>query len=47
MPPYGVWMLRCQALRKIGAIISESLERLPARWQAIQHVRERFSCRVC
>lgn len=45
--PHGVCMLRCQALRKISAIISESLERLPARWQAIHHVREKFSCRVC
>jgi transposase len=35
------------ALRKIGEVVTESLERVPARWKVIQHVREKFSCRAC
>src|SRR5512138_3812838 len=35
------------ALRKLGEEITESLERLPARWFVIQHVREKVSCRCC
>jgi transposase len=32
---------------KLGEDVAESLERLPARWQVIQHVREKLSCRTC
>ncbi len=32
---------------KLGEDITESLERIPASWRVIQHVRERFSCRAC
>jgi transposase len=35
------------ALRKMGEDITETLERIPASWRVIQHVRERFSCRAC
>ncbi|MBV9559372.1 MAG: IS66 family transposase [Bradyrhizobium sp.] len=35
------------ALRKLGEDVTETLERIPARWRVIQHVRERFSCRAC
>ena len=35
------------ALRKLGEDVTESLEHVPARWKVIQHVREKFSCRVC
>jgi transposase len=34
-------------LRKLGEDVTETLERIPARWRVIQHVRERFSCRAC
>lgn len=35
------------ALRKLGEDITETLERVPARWMVIQHVRAKLSCRVC
>lgn len=35
------------ALRKLGEDVTETLERIPASWRVIQHVRERFSCRAC
>jgi transposase len=34
-------------LRKIGEDVTESLELVPRQWKVIQHVREKFSCRVC
>jgi transposase len=34
-------------LRKLGEDVTETLERIPARWQVTQHVREKFSCRTC
>lgn len=34
-------------MRKLGEEITETLERLPARWFVIQHVREKVSCRCC
>ena len=34
-------------LHKLGEDITETLERIPARWFVIQHVREKFSCRTC
>ena len=34
-------------LRKLGEDVTETLERVPARWHVIQHVREKFSCRCC
>jgi len=34
-------------LRKLGEVVTESLERMPARWFVIQHVREKVSCRSC
>ncbi|MGE5713282.1 MAG: IS66 family transposase [Betaproteobacteria bacterium] len=35
------------AVRKLGEDVTESLERRPARWFVIQHVREKVSCRCC
>src|SRR6266436_3322928 len=35
------------ALRKIGEDVTETLELVPRQWKVIQHVREKFSCRVC
>ncbi|WP_210253108.1 IS66 family transposase zinc-finger binding domain-containing protein, partial [Beijerinckia sp. L45] len=34
-------------LHKLGEDITETLERVPARWFVRQHVREKFSCRTC
>jgi transposase len=34
-------------LRKIGEDVTEMLERVPAQWKVIQHIREKFSCRSC
>ena len=34
-------------LHKLGEDITEPLERVPASWDVIQHVREKFSCRSC
>lgn len=34
-------------LRKLGEDVTETLELVPARWKVIQHVREKFSCRLC
>ena len=35
------------AFSKLGEDVTETLERVPASWRVIQHVRERFSCRSC
>jgi transposase len=35
------------AFSKLGEDVTETLERIPASWRVIQHVRERFSCRAC
>ena len=35
------------SLRKLGEAVTESLERAPARWFVIQHVREKMSCARC
>jgi transposase len=34
-------------LSRLGEDVTESLERIPERWVAIQHVREKVSCRSC
>lgn len=34
-------------LRKLGETVTETLEVIPRRWQVIQHVREKFTCRDC
>lgn len=34
-------------LRKIGEDVTETLELIPRQWKVIQHVREKFSCRIC
>jgi transposase len=35
------------ALHKLGEDITESLELVPRHWKVVQHVREKFSCRLC
>jgi len=35
------------SLRKLGEDVTETLERVPAQWLVLQHVREKFSCRSC
>lgn len=34
-------------LRKLGEVVSKSLECEPRRWKVIEHVREKFTCRDC
>src|SRR4051794_36681067 len=34
-------------VRKLGEVVTESLERVPASWFVVQHVREKVSCRSC
>jgi transposase len=34
-------------LRKLGEDVTETLERIPAQWKVIQHVREKWTCRAC
>jgi transposase len=34
-------------LRKLGEDVTETLERIPAQWKVIQHVREKWTCRTC
>lgn len=34
-------------LRKLGEVVTESLECEPRRWKVVEHVREKFSCRDC
>ena len=34
-------------LRKLGEDVTETLERVPATWKVVQHVREKMTCRSC
>ena len=34
-------------LRKLGEVVSKTLESEPRRWKIVEHVREKFSCRDC
>lgn len=34
-------------LRKLGEDVTETLERVPASWKVVQHVREKMVCRAC
>ena len=34
-------------LRKLGEDVTETLERVPATWKVVQHVREKMTCRAC
>src|SRR6202046_2500241 len=36
-----------ERLRKLGEVVSKTLECEPRRWKIIEHVREKFSCRDC
>lgn len=35
------------SFRKLGEDTTETLERVPARWKVVVHVRERLACRTC
>ena len=35
------------SLRKLGEDVTETLERIPAQWKVVQHVREKWTCRAC
>jgi transposase len=35
------------SLRKLGEDVTETLERVPASWKVVQHVREKLVCRAC
>jgi transposase len=35
------------SLRKLGEVVTETLERIPARWVVVETVREKFSCAAC
>jgi transposase len=39
----------CQGItfRKLGEDATETLERIPAQWKVVVHVRERLACRTC
>ena len=34
-------------LRKLGEVVTETLECEPRRWKVVEHVREKLSCRAC
>ena len=34
-------------LRKLGEVVTRTLECEPRRWKVVEHVREKFSCRDC
>ena len=34
-------------IRKLGEIVTETLEHVPEQWKVLQHVREKFTCRAC
>jgi len=34
-------------LRKLGEVVSKTLENEPRRWKIVEHVREKFACRDC
>jgi transposase len=34
-------------LRKLGEDVTETLERVPAQWKVVSHVREKWTCRAC
>jgi transposase len=34
-------------LRKLGEDVTETLERIPARWKVVQYIREKMTCRSC
>jgi transposase len=36
-----------QKLRKLGEVVTRTLESEPRRWKIIEHVREKFTCRDC
>ncbi|MGE3918058.1 MAG: IS66 family transposase [Hyphomicrobiaceae bacterium] len=36
-----------QSFRRLGADETESLERIPAQWKVVVHVREKMACRRC
>ena len=46
-PPCNCTHCGSGRLRKLGEIVSETLEHVPEQWKVLQHVREKFTCRDC
>jgi transposase len=46
-PPCACGKCGSIRLRKLGEVVSKTLECEPRRWKIIEHVREKFSCRDC
>jgi len=47
LPPCACGKCGGVRLRKLGEVVSKTLECEPRRWKIIEHVREKFSCRDC
>lgn len=48
MPPPAVCPdCKGSSFRKLGEDCTESLERVPAQWKVVVHVREKLACRAC
>ena len=46
-PPCACGKCGSNRLRKLGEVVSKTLECEPRRWKIVEHVREKFSCRDC
>ena len=46
-PPCACGKCGSVRLRKLGEVVSKTLECEPRRWKIIEHVREKFTCRDC
>ncbi len=46
-PPCACGKCGSIRLRKLGEVVSKTLECEPRRWKIVEHVREKFSCRDC
>jgi transposase len=46
-PPCACGKCGSIRLRKLGEVVSKTLECEPRRWKIVEHVREKFTCRDC
>jgi transposase len=46
-PPCACGKCGSIRLRKLGEVVSKTVECEPRRWKIVEHVREKFSCRDC
>src|ERR1700757_605217 len=46
-PPCACGKCGSIRLRKLGEVVSKTIECEPRRWKIVEHVREKFSCRDC